>query len=166
MRRRQENSWPVLPKHKPVLLACRGHPPLATDGVKKHFCCPLEREVISKASHEQTWTRGVSGRHTHGPMQSGADSSWRGEAERRFCPEARVLSLAACAPGPSVISLRAGLRPIKAVGQNSSYLLSYGTAWKTWFILDYIGFNWYNVNFLIFWGYVDKKKINMVLLIF
>lgn len=38
--------------------------PLTTDGIKKHFCCPLERKVVSKASHEQTWTRGANGRHT------------------------------------------------------------------------------------------------------
>jgi len=31
--------------------------PLAVTGVKKHFCYPLRGKIVSKASHEHTWTQ-------------------------------------------------------------------------------------------------------------
>lgn len=77
-------------------------PPLAIDAFKKHFCYPLERKIVSKASRERTWVGGAnSGR--------AIPAAWAGSlltvnaAGSRFCPEARALSQVPCCIRHSVL---------------------------------------------------------------
>lgn len=99
-----------------------GIPPLAIDAFKKHFCYPLERKIVSKASRERTWVGGATSGRT-------VPAAWAGSlltipplevafAQRRgLSRRSRVVSATPCWEREG----KAGLKPVKAVGQNSSY---------------------------------------------
>ena len=91
----------VLPKHKPSLPGWRGASPLTIDGLKKHFCYPLERKIIAEASREHTWIRGANSRHTV-PCSLEWIPADGHEAESSFCLEARALCRLRGPPVPAL----------------------------------------------------------------